>query len=177
MMSPTTAQDPSAQAAAARPTPSSAAIIPHYLIEIDSALYAIPQREDGSVCWVQRPRPPTHLPTLPPWCLGLVNQRNVPVLLIDPRDLLGLAPMTQGPTLARSRHVFVQWEGETLGLLVDATYRFGMLASPPAPPEGPVIAGTATIDGRPVQILNLPAVWRVFVERLGAPSMSRARQP
>lgn len=153
-----------------------AAAIPHYLIEVDGGLYAIPQRDDGSVCWVQRPRPPTHLPTLPPWCLGLVNQRNVPVLLIDPRHLLGLAPRT-GPASARSRHVFVQWGGETLGLLADATHRFGMLAPSTASPAGPVVAATAMVDGRAVQILNLPAVWRVFVERLGALWTSRARQP
>ena len=82
-------------------------ILSCYIVELAGDLYALPPSEELALSWVQRPQEPTYLPTLPPWCLGLVNERNTPVLLVDLRALLGLPPREAHELDDYARHVFV----------------------------------------------------------------------
>jgi chemotaxis signal transduction protein len=149
-------------------------LLPHYLIELGSGTYALPQSGDTVLAWVQRPQSPTYLPTLPPWCLGLVNQRNVPVLLIDLRMLLGIASPGNAEASESARHVFVERGGETLGFLVDRTRRFRMLPAMPLPMDGEFIAGVRGAGEHTVGVLNIESIWRAVLRELGAPDHDAA---
>jgi chemotaxis signal transduction protein len=141
-------------------------LVSHYLIELAGDIYAIPQSNGAALSWVQRPQQPTYLPTLPPWCLGLVNGRNTPVLLVDLRQVLGL-PRSAGAT-DQARHVFMECDGDTVGFLVDRTHRFRLLQQPPA--DGELIGATVQSGNQTVRTLNLEAIWQVIADQLGRPA-------
>jgi len=149
-------------------------LISHYVIELAGELYALPQSNDTSLSWVQRPQEPTYLPTLPAWCLGLVNERNTPVLLVDLRGILGLPPRETPDLGDQARHVFVERAGDTIGLLVDRTRRFRLLPLQPMSPNGDFIACTVRAEEGVVRILNLEAIWRFTLQELGAPLAHQA---
>jgi len=149
-------------------------LLPHYLVELAGELYALPRSTDTSLSWVQRPHEPTYLPTLPAWCLGLISERNIPVLLIDLRAVLGLPPRTGQEPSDQSRHVFVDRAGDTLGLLVDRTRRFRRLPRQAATMEGEFISGMVHGDDGIIRILDLEAIWRFILAELGAPTTHQA---
>jgi len=144
-------------------------LISHYVIDLAGDLYALPQSSETSLSWVQRPQEPTYLPTLPAWCLGLVNERNTPVLLVDLRGIIGLPPRETLELSNQARHVFVERAGDTIGLLVDRTRRFRLLPLQPMDPGGEFIAATVHVEEGIVRILNLEAIWRYALQELGAP--------
>ncbi len=141
----------------------------HYIVELAGDLYAIPQLTDMTLSWVQRPLEPTFLPTLPSWCLGLVNERNTPVLLVDPRGLLGLPPSDSAQEGQQARHVFVERQGETIGFAVDRTRRFRHLPAQAMPADGDLVAGVVREGDEVVRVLNLPAIWRTILQQLAVP--------
>jgi chemotaxis signal transduction protein len=142
-------------------------LTPHYLVELGEGMYALPQASATVLAWVQRPQEPSYLPTLPSWCVGLVSQRNVPVLLIDLRALLGIAPRGERDEADAVRHVFVERAGETLGFLVDRTRRFRMLPAITLPPNGEFIAAVQRMDDVSIGILNIESIWRHVLRELG----------
>ncbi len=151
-----------------------APVAPHYLIELAGDLYAIPQPNRIKLSWVQRPQEPTYLPTLPAWCLGLVNERNTPVLLIDPRALLGLPVLDrQGPG-DHARHVFMECDGDVVGLLVDRTHRFRLLQPLPTMGDEEFVVGAVRSGERTVRTLNIEAIWRFVLRELGASGANEA---
>ncbi len=121
--------------------------VAHYLIELAGDLYAIPQSSGLALSWVQRPQDPTYLPTLPPWCLGLVNERDTSVLLVDLRAVLGLPPALDTEPRENARHIFVECDGDTIGFLVDRTHRFCLLQPPPSVSGDDFILGAARAGG------------------------------
>jgi len=141
-----------------------------YLIDLADEIYALPRSSETALSWVQRPQEPTYLPTLPRWCLGLVNVRNIPVLLIDLRMVLGLPARERDDLGDQARHVFVEHAGDTLGLLVERTRRFHSLPVQHMPSDGDFIAATVRADGKTVRVLNLEAIWKYILQALGAPS-------
>jgi chemotaxis signal transduction protein len=138
----------------------------HYVVELSGNLYALPQLDDMVLSWVQRPQEPTYLPTLPSWCLGLVNARNTPVLLVDPHALLGLPPQESREADTHARQVFVESRGEIIGFLVDRTRRFRMLPAQPWPVDGELVVGVVHDSGDAIRVLNLPAIWRLILSKL-----------
>jgi len=180
MMTPPTAPAAPTEATAsaqAATTPAATELTPHYVIELAGDLYAIPQSGEIALSWVQRPQDPTYLPTLPSWCLGLVNERNTPVLLVDLRAVLGLSPADDGATRESAesvRHVFVTCNGDTIGLLVDRTHRFRLLQRTPPTTDGEFIAGAARSGEHTVRTLNIEAIWRFILRALGAPDTDAA---
>ena len=148
--------------------------VPHYMIEVGGSTYAIPQIGVAALSWVQRPQEPTYLPTLPAWCLGLVNHRSVPVLLIDLGMLLGIAPTTASGPADAARHVFIERASETLGFLVDRTRRFRTLPTMPMPPDGDFIAGVQRTGEITLRVLNIESIWRKVLRELGAPDSQEA---
>jgi chemotaxis signal transduction protein len=149
-------------------------LLPHYLIELAGELYALPRSADINLSWVQRPQEPTYLPTLPAWCLGLISERNIPVLLIDLRAVLGLSPRTGQESSDQTRHVFVERAGDTLGLLVDRTRRFRRLPRQPVTAAGEFISGMVHAEEGLIRILDLEAIWRFILLELGAPTPREA---
>jgi chemotaxis signal transduction protein len=149
-------------------------MVPHYLIDLGAGTYALPQAGDTVLAWVQRPQDPTYLPTLPPWCVGLVSQRNVPVLLIDLRTLLGIAAGEEHVAADAARHVFIERAGETLGFLVDRTRRFRMLPPIVLPLDGEFIAGVQRVGDLSIGILNIESIWRHVLRELGAQQTQQA---
>ncbi len=143
-------------------------LVSHYLVELAGDLYAIPQSSATALSWVQRPQAPTYLPTLPSWCLGLVNERNTPVLLVDLRAVLGLPAADLSRQGDGARHVFMARDGDTIGFLVDRTHRFRLLQRSPTTADGALIAGVARTDEHTVRTLNIEAVWRSVLRGLGA---------
>jgi chemotaxis signal transduction protein len=144
---------------------------PHYLVQLSEQLYALPQSADFAICWVQRALEPTYLPTLPAWCLGLVNQRNMPALLVDLRAVFGAPSAAELASTEHARHVFVEHDGETIGFLVDRTHRFRLL------PEavgvgGELITGSLRLDGEIVHIVDLAAVWSFVVREVGTSAVA-----
>jgi len=149
-------------------------LLPHYLIELAGELYALPRSTDLNLSWVQRPQEPTYLPTLPAWCLGLISERNIPVLLIDVRAILGLPPRAGQESSDQTRHVFVERAGDTLGLLVDRTRRFRRLPRQPAAAEGEFISGMVHGEDGIIRVLDLDAIWRFILRELGTPATDQA---
>jgi len=149
-------------------------LLPHYLIELAGELYALPRTTGINLSWVQRPEEPTYLPTLPSWCLGLISERSIPVLLIDVRAILGLPPRAGQESSDHTRHVFMERAGDTLGLLVDRTRRFRRLPRQPATAEGEFISGMVHQEEGIIRILDLEAIWRFILRELGTPATDQA---
>ena len=151
-------------------TSTSEELVSHYIVEIAGELYGLPQSNDTALSWVQRPQEPTYLPTLPGWCLGLVNERNSPVLLVDPRVLLGMAPAQSVEASNDARHVFIERGGETIGVLVDKTRRFQLLPRGQTTTEDGFVSGVTRTDDGIVRVLNLEAMWQLMLHELATPT-------
>ena len=149
-------------------------ILSCYIVELAGDLYALPPSEELALSCVQRPQEPTYLPTLPPWCLGLVNERNTPVLLVDLRALLGLPPREAHELDDYARHVFVARADETMGFLVERTHRFRVLPVQAQPSDGALVAGALRCGDETIRLLNLEAIWRVILSALGTPGEGEA---
>jgi chemotaxis signal transduction protein len=145
-----------------------------YIVELAGDLYALPPSEEIALSWVQRPQEPTYLPTLPPWCLGLVNERNTPVLLVDLGALLGLPAREAHELGDHARHVFVARADETIGFLVERTHRFRVLPVPALASDGALVAGALRSGDETIRLLNLEAIWRAILSALGTPREGEA---
>lgn len=141
-------------------------LVSHYLVELAGQLYALPQSSEITLSWIQRAQEPTYLPTLPSWCLGLVNERNRPVLLVDLRAVLGLPPSDLTQPNDHARHVFVESAGDTLGFLVDRTHRFRLLRPAAQLSLDALVSGVVESGTQRLRTLHIDAIWRHIVQEL-----------
>lgn len=116
-------------------------------------------------------RPITRVFLTPPWLAGIINLRGDIVAVIDLARFSGLPPTNIGPD---SRIIIFQHGGRTAGAVVDelAEVRTVARADIEAPPSTltgdalALIAGVVTIDGEPLEVLDIGRLFQS--ERLRA---------
>jgi CheW-like domain len=122
------------------------------IVGLRGDLYALCQAGNAVLLpWLQRYRPPSSLPAVPPWIAGLVNVRGTAQVIVDLGLCLGLGPCQPTPL---ARLIFVERGTHQVGFVVDE--EIGMRYVMPIGDwtEGDVITGEAALDGRRARVIN-----------------------
>jgi purine-binding chemotaxis protein CheW len=104
----------------------------------------------------------TSVPLAPPELLGLFSLRGQVVPLLDLQNLILKQPSPPTPLAA-----LVEWENQRAGLTLDEV--LGLVNFPELPDEtttSPLLKGALVFEGKPAQILDVPAILTRLSEQL-----------
>ncbi|MDB5058258.1 MAG: Chemotaxis protein [Chloroflexi bacterium] len=137
---------------------------------VRSRLYAFQQRGTATLLpWLQRYAGASPAPSLPQWCLGLLNVRGTVQMAVDLGNLLGHGP---SDTTESSRLIFIEHGLAQLGLLVDSEIGVRTLMPNNLPEDafgGPFATSSAMLESHPVTVLDGSAIIRHVAKQLDAP--------
>ncbi len=129
--------------------------VPALLFTVRGQAYCLP-RDGGAALlpWLQRYTAVSPTPGVPAWMLGLLHVQGTVQPIVD----LGLF-MGQGESArdASARLIFIEREELCVGLLVDGASGIRYIdhvAYDGATDDQPLLAGTATMNGEPVRVLD-----------------------
>ncbi len=144
--------------------------IPAIVFGMRDDLYALEQHGTAVLLpWLQRYAATSPVPGLPQWCMGLLNVRGSVQMVVDVGQLLGFAPCDLSE---RSRLIFIEYGGATLGLLVDFEIGVRYLRVPDSAVRArttPFSHGIALLEDQPVIVLDGAALIAHVAEYLNAP--------
>jgi purine-binding chemotaxis protein CheW len=147
--------------------------IPAVVFTLRTQLYALEQHGNATLLpWLQRYIGASAIPGLPPWSLGLLNVRGTVQMAVDLGCVLGLGLSFPGP---ESRLIFLERGSVQIGLLVDTEIgvRYLQTSGEPLPTEhNPFAMRSASLDGRPLVVLDGYAIIRYIGEQLGMPAQA-----
>ena len=144
---------------------------PAVIFTLRTRLFALEQHGTATLLpWLQRYTAASPIPGLPSWSLGLLNVRGTVQMAVDLGCLLGFEQSAPSP---ESRLIFVELGPIQLGLLVDSEIGVRYLQAADEPPSEqniPFVSRAASLDGRPLLVLDGAAVIRHVADQLGAPA-------
>ena len=114
-------------------------------------------------------RPPTEVPRVPPFILGVISVRGVVLPVIDLKRRLGGDGVTD--LSPQARYLIVTRDDEMFGLLVDGVRQVVRIGEDAIEPplagsgEGDFIAGIGRLERRMVVLLDLDAILRFEVRK------------
>jgi chemotaxis signal transduction protein len=126
------------------------------VFRLGSQLFAIPV---GLLREVVEIPSVTPVPLVTPELLGLFSLRGQAVPLIDLQRLI-----TRQAGLPTPLAALVEWENHRAGLTLDEV--LGLVQASESPQTLPLVRGSLQFEGRPVQILDIPAVLTHVSDRL-----------
>ena len=145
--------------------------IPAVVFSLRTRLFAFEQPGTATLLpWLQRFANASPIPGLPPWVLGLLNVRGTVQMAVDFGQILGFGQSTPDPA---SRLIFLEHGPIQLGLLVDTEIGVRYLRTAGTVSSDasiPFVIKAATLDTRPVAVLDGAAVVRFVAEQLGTPA-------
>lgn len=145
---------------------------PAIVFVLRDELYAFEQFGSATLLpWLQRFAPPSPLPSLPDWCLGVLNVRGTLQLVVDLGCLVGFGCSEIGD---QTRLIFIEQGPAQLGLAVDREIGMRTLRYADMPPrvETQFVSSGAQLGDGPVLVLDGSAILRFVSGVLHAPVYS-----
>ena len=131
---------------------------PAIVFVLHDELYAFEQFGTATLLpWLQRYAQPSLVPSLPEWCLGVLNVRGTVQLVVDLGCLAGFGRSEIGD---QARLIFLEHGTTQLGLVVDREIGMRTLryADVPAHGEIPFVSSGAQLGDGPVFVLDGSAI-------------------
>jgi chemotaxis signal transduction protein len=129
--------------------------VPALVFTLRGHFYGLLQNGGAALLpWLQRYTPPSAIPGVPPWMLGLLNVQGTVQAIVDLGAFLGLGASAPND---HSRLVFVEQDELQVGLLVDSTTGMRYVDAVDYGSHDaaePLVAGAGTSNGQRVRVLD-----------------------
>ena len=145
--------------------------VPALVFTVRGRLYGLLQ--DGGAAllpWLQRYSPPGPVHGVPSWMMGLLSVQGTVQAIVDLGAFLGYGPSVPSD---HSRLIFVEREEVRVGLMVDGASGIRYCDNVDIGehnPEEPLVAGTTSVNGQGVHILDGVGLIDALARALGAPA-------